>query len=260
MTIRLFCKGILGVWLLAVAGLAAQAVEPLAPGLSDVVVYHPGAHERGLPAVVFEGMGPELQVDIPPAVHVHRYYYSGDKEIQGPIIQGGPTVIVANHPKNGTRMYVNVVLPAGAPQIAYNGNSITYVYPDQRVRVEFSNWRPDQVTVENLSGQGVARRVQDCRDRTRTALVKSLQRSPVAQTAKQAVVVTGQTTLGVKDAVGGAAAGAVKKAGQLTAVVPGVSAMRSYAADRPARLNIREIDHAAAVKERSEMPFVRTNR
>ncbi len=40
-----------------------------------------------------------MKVDIAPTVHVHRYYYSGDKEIQGPIINGGPTVVVAITPK-----------------------------------------------------------------------------------------------------------------------------------------------------------------
>jgi hypothetical protein len=100
--------------------------EPNAIGLHDLVVYDPGVHQQGLPSPQFKKSGKGLTVEIPPAVHVHRYYYSGDKEIQGPLIRGGPTVVVANHPKTGERMYIDVMLPAGAPTIVYNKSGITY--------------------------------------------------------------------------------------------------------------------------------------
>ena len=87
-------------------------------GLNELVVYDPGTHERGLPAVqLMPNNCGNLGVEIPPAVHVHRYYYNGDKEFQGPIIQGGPTIVVANHPDNpGCTLYIRVNLPSGAPR------------------------------------------------------------------------------------------------------------------------------------------------
>ena len=113
------------------------AAEPIASGLNHLAIYDPGTHERGIPAVILEEIGGQLAVDIPPMVHVHRYYYSGDKEIQGPIINGGPTIVVANHPRTGNRMYIDVVLPAGATKVAYNVHGITYVFDEQRVGIHF---------------------------------------------------------------------------------------------------------------------------
>ena len=96
---------ILGLFALACsAGSSAIAEHNLSPGLHDIVVYDAGAHAQGLPGINFREAGDGLKVDIPPAVHVHRYYYSGDKEIQGPIVAGGPTIVVAKHPKTGQQI------------------------------------------------------------------------------------------------------------------------------------------------------------
>jgi len=96
----------------------ADGKEPRASGLNQLVVIHPGAHERGLPAVrLVPTTDGTVKVDVPRTIHVHRYYYDGDKEYQGPIIQGGPTVVVANHPKSPTSTLIAACRsssPAGA--------------------------------------------------------------------------------------------------------------------------------------------------
>ncbi|MFO0946707.1 MAG: hypothetical protein U1D30_12290 [Planctomycetota bacterium] len=46
-------------------------------------------------------------------------------------------MIVANHPKSNERMYINVMLPSGTPVISYDKDSITYIYPNYRVKVCF---------------------------------------------------------------------------------------------------------------------------
>ena len=140
----------------------AWAAETTEAGLNDLVILDPGTHERGLPAVEIKHVEGGREIDIPPKVHVHRYYYSGDKEFQGPIINGGPTVVVANHPKTGERMYIDVVLPAGAPRIAYNKHGITYVYPDKRVAVTFQHFPfdPNKSIVKIHHGQGLGRGIR----------------------------------------------------------------------------------------------------
>ena len=132
--------------LICIPKFSARAADNSDAGLNNLVILDPGKHERGLPAVEVKPSPNGLQVEVPPTVHVHRYYYSGDKIYQGPIIQGGPIVIVAKHPKTGVQMNVNAVLPPGAPRIAYTRNSITYVYPDQRVEVKFRHFPFDPGT------------------------------------------------------------------------------------------------------------------
>jgi len=119
-----------------IAGLPtySTAGEPREPGFNELIIIDPGVEENGLPAPnVVNG-----HVEIPPTLHVHPYYYSGDKEYQGPIINGGPTIVVANNPKSGEKRYVDVVLPQGAPLIAYTSKSITYIYKDRRVVITFN--------------------------------------------------------------------------------------------------------------------------
>ena len=101
------------------------AAEPRVGGLDELVIYDPGNHDRGLPAIEFAESPEGIQIEISPATHVHRFYYNGDKEYQGPLLQGGPTVVVANHPRTGKRLYIDVNLPSGAPVIVYDEDSIS---------------------------------------------------------------------------------------------------------------------------------------
>lgn len=240
----------------------AHAVEPVVPGLNELVVLDPGAHERGLPAVRLQPScnGNHLVVDIPPTLHVHRYYYSGDKEFQGPIIQGGPTVVVANHPKTGQRMYINVTLPSGTPRIAHHKCGITYVYPDRRVTLKFSLFDSQKVTVQHACGQGISRRWHDFHSRVTAASRGALQRSPLAQSLKQTTAEGGRLVWGAKDDAGSMAAEAIDSLRQMTGSLPGVSALGSYARDRPIRRELQSLGSAAADKARSATQFMSTNR
>lgn len=146
-----------------VACTTAIRAEHRVAGLNELVVYAPGTHERGLPSVELQATEAGTFVDVPPTVHVHRYYFDGSKEYQGPILQGGPTVVVANHPRSGRKMYIEVNLPAGAPVIAYSPHCITYAYKERRVVIEFSctSAGDDHATVRMLPGKGVLRVLRD---------------------------------------------------------------------------------------------------
>jgi hypothetical protein len=186
-------------------------------------------------------------------VHVHRYYYSGDKEFQGPIIQGGPTVVVANHPKTGERIYVDVMLPAGAPRISYSKSSITYVFPERRVVVHFSHYpfSPDRVIVKYYQGQGIGRTVDAFHDKAVDRAKQHVAKSSAVQSVKQAAADTGKLLVGAKEAVGAKSA---------LDLIPGVVPLRSMAEDRPKREYLDTVRQAARRKELGETPFVSTNR
>ena len=239
---------------------SAMAVEPTAHGLHDLVVLDPGAHERGLPAVKLEPDREGLEIDIPPTVHVHRYYYCGDKEIQGPIISGGPTVVVANHPKTGKRMYIDVVLPAGAPRIAYSKRCITYVYPDKRVEVTFRSLAPYSAVVRQKSGRGIRRNVLDARHHVRDHVRESLDNSPMVQSVKETGGEASDFVHGFKVALGDLSTQSGDALRTIANMIPGVTYIKSLAEQEPQKDYESLIRQAGLKKQRVETPFLPTNR
>jgi hypothetical protein len=198
------------------ACISAGVAEPRTGGLDELVVYDSGTHSRRLAGVQLDTTPDGTEIDVAPAIHVHRNYYNGDKEYQGPILPGGPTVVVAQHPRTGQRLYVDVILPAGAPVIAYDEESITYVYRDCRVCLRFGmDDGCEEVTVVNQSGRGAARvareRAQALRDRCRVAaqrsgVVASVKKTgaSVKHTLVGAAGITVRATTGLVDRVRGA--------------------------------------------------------
>ncbi len=253
----------IGLCLLVAASAARPALggEPRASGLNQLVVIHPGAHERGLPAVRLEPtVDGGVTVDIPRTLHVHRYYYDGDKEYQGPILQGGPTVVVANHPKFGEQMYVDVTLPAGAPIIAYDKNSITYVYPDRRVEVQFSSRRPEQVAVKYHSGQGVGRRASEAARRIVTTSRNTCGGSPTLQSVKELATGGGGVVLGAVQGADTLVAAVIKRVTAVGGLLPGASPLYSSAEERPQHAYEGVIRRAQGEKDRAELKFLPTIR
>ena len=243
--------------------LRAVAAPPDAPGLHDLVVIPPDAHERKFPAVRLEGLGgmeDSATIQIPETLHVHRYYYSGDKEIQGPILHGGPTMIVANHPVCGERMYVRATLPAGAPRIAYTGRSITYVYPDRRVEVRFHRFGKDKVSIHFVSGQGIARRTRQAARRVHEGTVEAWRHSPLAQSLSDAAVAGGQTVQGAGTAAQDMMAGAIDGGRRLIGAIPGITPLQSLGEQSAEQRNAAAIRQQQRVLDREEVPFVPTNR
>jgi hypothetical protein len=239
----------------------AEGKEPLASGLNQLVVIPPGGHERGLPGIQLEPMTDgSLQVDIPRTIHVHRYYYDGDKEYQGPVIEGGPTIVVANHPKTGEQMYVNVTLPAGAPVIAYDKSGITYVYPDRRVEIKFSCWRTERVAVKHYSGQGLSRRASDAAERVTTASRNACAGSPTLRSVKELAGGSGGVVLGAAGGADTLVGGVLDRVKAVGEALPGVAPLCSFAGERTQRVYENTIRGARAVKDRVELEFLPTNR
>jgi hypothetical protein len=124
------------------AALRAEAELPpraTVPPSMEIEVLDPNVDPLGNPAVVLKEHGPsgETLVDIPPVVLVHRYYYTGNRSFQGPMLPGGPTIAVVNHPKNGERCYVPLQMMPGAPVVRYKAKSIEYDFGEYGTTIVF---------------------------------------------------------------------------------------------------------------------------
>lgn len=116
-----------------------ERVVPVPPTL-EIEVLDPNADPLGNPAVITtkDPLGRTV-VDIPPTVLVHRYYYTGDRSFQGPMLPGGPSIIVVHHPKSGDQLYVQAQMLPGAPRVSYTSCSIEYDYGPQAIILKFGH-------------------------------------------------------------------------------------------------------------------------
>ena len=117
--------------------------QPNVPPIDELEILDPRVDPEGKPHAqqVIEPNGTS-QVEIPPTVIVHRYYYTGDRDFQGPMLQGGPTLLAVNDPATGEQISVEVMLPPGAPRITYRSNRIIYAYRDSSIIVSFGHPGP----------------------------------------------------------------------------------------------------------------------
>ena len=107
------------------------------PPADELLVIDPRVDSEKKPTPVFLDNGTGTAIQIPPTVVVHRYYYSGNRDFQGPMLPGGPSVIVASHPVTGEQVSLNVQLMPGAPRIKYTKHAITYDYGDRCISIDF---------------------------------------------------------------------------------------------------------------------------
>jgi hypothetical protein len=244
------------------ACIAAGVAEPRTGGLDELVVYDSGTHSRGLAGVqLFESPDGTL-VDVAPAIHVHRNYYNGDREYQGPILPGGPTVVVAQHPRTGQRLYVDVNLPAGAPVICYDEDSITYVYRDGRVCLRFGiDDGCECVTVVNRSGRGAARVARERSQATRERCRIAVERSGVAASVKKAGASVKHTLVGAVGITSRAATGVVDRVRTVRDGLPVVRQVQDagqQADERSEMQTVRRVGDERA--ENADRGLITTNR
>lgn len=230
--------------LLSAVGSPARAGKRRTTGLNELVVMDPGVNETGLPKISLQKDG---TIKIPPTVHVHRYYYNGDKEYQGPFGHGGPTIIVACHPKTGKRLYIKAQLPPGAPVISYSEHDIEYAYPHRKVIIKFSRWHKGRVSVHYAKGDGLKT--------PRPTKTPSRLAAAVHERFRSAK----KTILGGFGAARNAAATGIEKAGELTDFIPGVKALQSALQQR-GEAKANEVRKEGLRKLRELPNDIRTNR
>ena len=113
------------------------------PPTLEIEVLDPGVDPKGNPAVIVKRDDPHgdlAKVDIPPVILVHRFYYTGDRSFQGPMLPGGPSIAVLNHPQTGERCYIPLQMMPGAPRVTYSKHGIEYDYGAHATTICFSGW------------------------------------------------------------------------------------------------------------------------
>ncbi len=119
------------------------------PPALEIEILDPRADPLGNPAVELKPQGDTMQVEIPPVILVHRYYYSGDRSFQAQMLPGGPTIVVANHPKTGERCYIPVQMTPGAPRVTYTAKKIEYDFGRRGITIAFGLFGKPTVKYRN---------------------------------------------------------------------------------------------------------------
>ena len=139
-------------------------------GINKVLTLKPGQSETMVQGIDLTPINDVLSVEFPPTVHIHRMYFSKAETIQGPIVEGGRYMIVARHPITNKTVYVDAMLPEGAPRIRYEPKRIVYIYPDEHIHVEFTRPRLNGNEGAKLvygKGRGATDRLQTFRSNLR---------------------------------------------------------------------------------------------
>lgn len=247
-------------WLSVIACLCCWAGiwagEPREPGFNELVVIDPAVHENGLPIpIVSDG-----QVEIPPTLHVHPYYYCGDKEYQAQIMNGGPTIIVANHPRSGDKLYIDAVLPQGAPIVAYSARTITYIYSNRRVIIDFSLAGKSRAKVIYVNGRGAFREVHDHLTQRHAAIEDHKQKSRLFGEVKELGRDLGNVAKGSVGVAGRVGAVVVERTRAATRIVPGLPALKSLGQQGEERAALEEVRQAGLQSLRDETQTIPTVR
>ena len=238
------------------AAASAKADEPREPGFNELVVIDPGVEQNGLPTpIVTNG-----QVEIPPTLHVHPYYYCGDKEYQAQILNGGPTIIVANHPRSGEKLYIDAVLPQGAPVVAYSARTITYIYSDRRVVIDFSVIGKNRARVVYVNGRGAVRELNEQLVKNRAAVQEHQRKSRLVGEVKDLGRDLGNVAKGGIGVAGRVGSIVVERSRAATRLIPGFAAARSLGEQADERGALEEIRQVGEQQIRDEIKTIPTVR
>lgn len=162
------------------------------PATQEIEVILPGVSSDGIPAVLVESDNGAAKIEIPPTVLVHRYYYTGDRSFQGPYIPGGPCIVVANHPKTKCRVYADVQMLPGAPEVLYSKDMIEYRYGKSRILVSFAHDGGAKVSYKNHLPIGTT--FKNVTTGTAKATVKVIKETKVPKTTSRFIRTVGGYT------------------------------------------------------------------
>lgn len=160
---------------------SAQQPDSLAPNrlntvtarvspVLEIELLDPNKDARGNPAIVTKtDASGNTQIEIPPTLIVHRYYYSGDRSFRGPDFPGGPSIVIAQNPRDGQQVYLPVQMLPGSPVVHYTSRSIEYDFGNRAVIVTFPV--VGEPTVSYRNGRPISEKASKLLgvDRARTA-------------------------------------------------------------------------------------------
>ena len=215
------------------AGPLRLASAPVPP-TQEIELLDPGVDPTGKPTAIVRPVAPGVQqIDIPPTVLVHKFYYTGDRSFQGPMLPGGPMIVSVTHPKTQERVYVPVMLPPGAPRVTYTSHAIRYDFGPQSVTLAFGACGKPNVVYSQATQAGD--RVREVAQHVSTGAHNLVDRTGIPQGAQQ-------LAQGAKSAVG-AGADRVQDAGRAVLrpvvnglkMLPGAQLFRTSPEDQAAR-------------------------
>lgn len=241
---------------------AAIQAEPRESGFDELVVYPPGTMDRDIPGIDLV-RDPDLgwQADIQPTLHVHRYYYNGDKEYQSKLLQAGPTIISVCHPRTGKRLYAQVNLPSGAPIIVYEEDSLTYVYTKTRVVLSFKGHDGcEEVVMTYKNGRGLFRVKHEHAAKVAKKHEESCSRISLNRTVKDAAKSVQTTVKGAAGAVTEATSTVVTGVKGTFNMLPGIQQLQGCGKEAESSANTESLKQAAAKAQEQATEFEKTIR
>lgn len=237
---------------LAVAGLLGDPAwatpRPAnVPAPMEIAVLDPNVERMGRPAILttpgIPGSG-TLQIDVPPTVLVHRYYYTGDRRFQAQLLPGGPCVVVVNHPKTAERCYIPVQMIPGAPRVTYTSNTIEYDYGHQGITIRFCCLLSAQPKVEYRNSMTVARHVENCSTKVNAACKEFADRSGLTNAQQQISTATKNACKDTADRIGAVGRGLCWPVAQISQFIPGAQMLKTTDEDRAMRLRDAQVQGA----------------
>ncbi|MHC4403937.1 MAG: hypothetical protein ACYTG0_30130 [Planctomycetota bacterium] len=191
------------VWAATLAALShrAGAAQPApVPPTLEIEVLDPNVDPLGNPAVIVHPTGPHSSiVEIPPVVLVHRYYYTGDRSFQGPMLPGGPSIVVVHHPRTGEQCYISVQMLPGAPRVHYTGGKIEYDYGRNGISIVFGLFGQPKVKYRNSIP--MQRRAKNAVTDVAGGLGRMVHKSGVADFAKKSAEGATNFTVNAKNQI-----------------------------------------------------------
>ncbi len=241
---------------------AAIQAEPRESGFNELVVYAPGTMDREIPGIDLV-RDPDLgwQADIQPTLHVHRYYYNGDKEYQAKLLQAGPTIVSVCHPRTGKRLYAQVNLPSGAPIIVYEEDSLTYVYTKTRVVLSFKgDDGHEEVVMTYKNGRGLFRVKHEHAAKVAKKHEESCSRISLKRTVKDASKSVHDTVKGAAGTATEVTSAAVTRVKDTFSTLPGIKQLQGVSEDAASRANTESLQQAAGKAKEQATEFEKTIR
>tara|TARA_R110002167_G_scaffold366222_1_gene593818 strand:- start:2136 stop:2939 length:804 start_codon:yes stop_codon:yes gene_type:complete len=172
--------------------------------VDEIIVMEPGIDNEGKPKAIIQKGEHGDTVDIPPTVIVHKYYYTGDRNFQGPYFPGGPSIVVVSDPVTHERLYLEVQMLPGAPRVTYRRNSIDYDFGKKGIRIQFaSKWdfiHKCKPRVSYHHGKSQMKKIAESLQKHSDKQSSWLERTGIPQAT--VTVVSGTTTMAGKTADG----------------------------------------------------------
>lgn len=237
----------------------ARPTTPVPPEY-EIEILDPNADALGNPAVE---VGPDVAVDgnvrvhIPRTVLVHRYYYTGDRDFQGPLLPGGPSLVVVNHPVSGERLYIEMNLLPGAPHVTYRERSIEYDYGPQAITLAFGLCGKPKITIRD--GVPLSTRAKNASENAKQNARRLAQRSGLTEARRKVHAGAKNVAANAVDRVHDISKAAVTPVIQVLKIVPGVKLLAGTPDQRAEDLRDTSVKQAAAEAQKLDatIPTVR---